>query len=200
MVARVGSGRFDIRWNKTLQDYRKYKEGQANNAAKDPVREDEYSRVRFINKQEIGELNKDGDLDLGYEFVNDAYSKGHLCAVVLQGRHVISYAWFSFSYSFVDDNLCYTPKENTIYLYKAYTRPEFRGRGYLSMIVDWVCSQHVDKFSKIATIMELQNFASFRSFKKAGFRPEGLALSFRFSSKRFLFRTYLAKKHLLSLH
>ncbi|MDY6855643.1 MAG: GNAT family N-acetyltransferase [Thermodesulfobacteriota bacterium] len=101
----------------------------------------------------------------------DRFHRGDICCVAKSGGKIVSYCWISLNSAHIEEidrniNL----KKNEIYLYDAFTEPEFRGKSIFPRVLTDILKYGKRQGYHMSLIFALSsNHPSLRAIKKAGF-------------------------------
>jgi hypothetical protein len=129
----------------------------------------------FLTDDMIRRFAADPEIGMSPEFVEEALAKGDACYGILSGEALVSYGWYSTRPTRIDPSeLMLEFGQEHIYMYKGYTRPDFRGRRLhaigMSLALDHYRSQG---FKGIVSYIEADNFDSIKSAFRMGYRIFG---------------------------
>ena len=134
---------------------------------------------RFLDCNEVRAAAGDPNLDLDAAMAPRLQSERDFCFAAFHGGRLVNYAWYALESVEAEHSFGAGLKlpPDTIYMYKAYTVPEFRGR----QIHGAALSRAAERFrqrgiARMIAIVEFGNRASLRSHRKLGFRPAGRLL------------------------
>lgn len=108
---------------------------------------------------------------VGKDIVNARFNQGEVCGVAWSNSAVVSYCWLAFKQAEVGEiNRIIKLRDNELYLYDAFTLPDYRGRGLfpalLTAILGFARSQG---YSRALIFSNSKNRPSLRGIEKAGF-------------------------------
>ena len=117
---------------------------------------------------------------LNTEVSKNRFRKGDFCCVSIYNNEIVSYCWIAIQRAYIgeiDKNI--HMKSNEIYMYDAFTKPEFRGNNLFPSILTTILDFGRQKGYQKGLIFTLSsNNSSITAIKKAGFN--------RFQSVYFL--------------
>jgi GNAT superfamily N-acetyltransferase len=139
-----------------------------------PVGATESGRAARLDECEIAVVSRDPALELDEGFLRAAQgSDFYACP---PGPHPRAYAWAAWTGPVpVMSGFAVDVPEHAVYVYKAFTDPAYRGRGYLGECLKAI--EHAAAERKRRTVMaliEVHNRSSRRAFRRAGFTRCGL--------------------------
>ena len=159
-----------------------------------PFEEDGFS-YRSLTNADLTLASSDPALDLSPEFLTRAWSHGDLCCGAFHGDKLVSYAWRSGVEAEHVPGLKVVVANNCRYGYKAFTRPEYRGRGIyprITRLEDQECIRRGK--TTVVAFSASHNYASHELDKKLGNRTIGLAGYWKIGKHFLLFHTPGVKK------
>lgn len=124
----------------------------------------------FLDETAIRRLGGDPLLDMSESFISEALSKGDRCYGFLDGDRLINFGWYSLTPTKMSEELQFRFPDGYIYLYKAFTHPDYRGQrlhgiGTLRALEEYLARG----FRGIVCHVHSNNFASLRSSYRMGF-------------------------------
>jgi ribosomal protein S18 acetylase RimI-like enzyme len=135
---------------------------------------------RPVTRCELEVATAQLDNELDPEFIREALEKGHDCFGVFDNARLVSYAWCSAGVTTFLDGYSATFPPNFIYLYKAFTHPDYRGMGLNRMAVRSAASNYLKLgFTGLLCNVYADNLSSLKSFRGMGFEWFGDASYFR---------------------
>lgn len=125
----------------------------------------------FVDEAQLAPyVDAHSDLEMSSGFVRDAYSRGDLCYAITRDGEVASYGWYSNRPTEIFDGLTFHFDAAFTYMYKGYTRPEFRGQRLhaigMSRALDAVASRG---FRGLVSFVDRANVASLKSVYRMGY-------------------------------
>lgn len=134
---------------------------------------------RFLTAAEVRAAATDPAHDLDAALAERLQSGRDFCFAAFHGHHLANYSWYALESIGPEHGFgaCLIFPRDTVYLYKAYTVPAFRGR----QIHGTALRQAVAFFrqrgiTQLIAIVEFANWASLRSHENLGCRPAGCLL------------------------
>lgn len=134
---------------------------------------------RFLGCDEVRAAAGDPNLDLDAAMAPRLQSARDFCFAAFHNGRPVNYAWYALESVEAEHSFGagLTLPPNTVYMYKAYTVPEHRGRqihgAALSRAAECFRQRGI---GRMIAIVEFGNRASLRSHQKLGFRPAGRLL------------------------
>jgi CelD/BcsL family acetyltransferase involved in cellulose biosynthesis/GNAT superfamily N-acetyltransferase len=129
---------------------------------------------RWLTADDIRAHAPDPDNDLDSSMAERLEDGRNYCFAAFDGQRLANYSWYAVDsiepeHSF---GAGLTYPANTLYLYKAYTHPDFRGRRIHHCVVGRAVQVFAERgVSRLFALIEYANRASLRSHAKLGFRP-----------------------------
>lgn len=143
---------------------------------------------RFLTDEQLAEFAADGANHISAEFLVQALVKGDRCYAALAGGRLVAYSWYSHEPTEAD-GLLLRFRPDYVYMYKAFTAPDYRGRRLyeigVSQALDYFRAQG---FAGLISDVELHNFGSLRSLRRLGFVEFGQSVILKLGA-RALIRT-----------
>ena len=131
---------------------------------------------RFLSAGEVARHAEDPANDLAPEFARRLEDGGHLCFAALRGETLASYTWYAVGTVDPADSSG-VPMQfpaDSVYAYKAYTRPELRGQHLQGRLKQPVVDALLDRgISRRIALVEWINEASLRTADRSGYRDVG---------------------------
>jgi len=107
------------------------------------------------------------------DYIPKRLADGHTCFLAIGDDKIVFYAWGVMGERFFFDGTTTWPlrvKSNEAYIYNCFTAPEFRGRGIFPYILKEAARFYRDRSASVLkAIVYGRNYASWRSFEKAGY-------------------------------
>jgi GNAT superfamily N-acetyltransferase len=151
--------------------------------------------IRVVDRSALAAYSRDARQEISLQFLAGLAGRDDLCFGAFEGEELASYCFFATESTAIDLYLRFCYPLGWIYVYKAFTRPEWRGRGLLRAILrDAARTEHWPRLPQeplgFVTLALTRNRASLEAFGKAGFRPlvDFPVLVFR-SRPRTIFRS-----------
>lgn len=151
--------------------------------------------ARVADCDELERAVEDPCLDLDRDFVDGAVARDDFCAAVFHDGHMVAYGWNAVGPTPHDDRLMVHFDAPAGYSYKAFTRPEYRGRRLQNVVADAGRDEYLRRGRTVVlSFVESHNLASIAS---SGHRPNrrvGFAGYVRVGSRILPFRTPGARR------
>ena len=141
--------------------------------------------IRSLNKSEQEFLSNQPEYDIEKRFLKKRQIYNDVCIGVCAPDKVLAYGWFSQNWTEIDNQFHIKTGHGTIYVYKVFTLPEFRGKHLITLLLPEFSKTSEQQFNYLA-LVEIQNFSSLRGFTYAKFKPLGWILLFAKGKKRFI--------------
>lgn len=129
----------------------------------------------FIPRHALLEaIRRSAGEEMSEAFVDHALARGHRCFGATRGGEVASFAWYATDPTPVDEGLEVSFAPDLLYMYKAYTAPQHRGRRLHAACV----TRALDAYARAGVramlcYVEAQNFRSLRAHRAAGYAEFG---------------------------
>ena len=125
----------------------------------------------FIDAEQLAAyVGSHPDLEMTPAFVRDAHARGDLCYAIADRGEIVSYGWYSNRPTAISDGLTFHFDTTYTYMYKGYTRPEYRGQRLhavgMSRALDAVARRGL---AGLVSFVERTNAASLRSVYRMGY-------------------------------
>lgn len=105
----------------------------------------------------------------------DAVRRGDRCLVQRDGDRLVGYTWTSVSpLVFITDGLHLNLPEDAAYIYRAYTLPEYRGRGFQALRgLELLRLLATEGKRRLVSYVARDNFESLKGIRKTGYERIG---------------------------
>lgn len=146
--------------------------------------------IRVATPDDLNRAADDMPGQLERQFIDRAMARGDICLAAFHDGAMVSFVWRSFTTAPHGDGLRVRVEWPYWYTYKAYTRPDFRGRrvsGLLTLYGDEVCRDRGYRYG--VGFIETHNYASIRSNMRLGSKLVGYAGYVKLFGKVCPFRT-----------
>jgi GNAT superfamily N-acetyltransferase len=151
--------------------------------------------TRIVEWDELFRCSRDPDLDLSEEFLRDARSRDELCVGAFHDGRLVAYAWRAVRPTPAVDGMWVRFDPPNRYGYKAFTLPEYRGRGLHSVLAPVADELHKKLgYTHAVSYIEADNYASIRSARRHGAIPTGYAATIVRMGRKWGFSTRGAKR------
>ena len=124
---------------------------------------------RFLTEMELREYAKDLSNHLDIKFIEDALAKEDKCYGIIDQETLAAYSWYSNNNTNFNDDLVLYFNKQWVYMYKAYTKPSYRGQRLHAIGM----GKALEEFSMKGAIgliscIETNNFRALRSVHRLG--------------------------------
>ena len=130
------------------------------------------------------------------EYIKKRFDDNHTCFLAIGDSKIAFYAWGVMGERVFVDGVTTWPlkvESGEAYVYNCFTAPEFRGKGIFPYMLNEAARFYKDhNASVLKAIVNGRNYASWRSFEKAGFK---LTVIVRYMKLFFLPKPIYFKKH-----
>jgi hypothetical protein len=133
---------------------------------------------------------------LDAESIAAALGRGDLCVAAFEGCRMVAFVWRSFSTAPYSDGLWVAFEKPYRYGYKAFTRPEYRGRRLqnpIALLTDELCVERGHGYA--IGVVDTHNYPSIASDASRGNRLVGFAGYVKVFGRAYPFRSFGARKH-----
>lgn len=148
----------------------------------DLLKPDPRFECRFLTPEELRKFSEDPANKIAADFLGDALRKGDECYGILEAGKLASYGWYALSETEIEDGgLAIRFDKGWVYMYKGYTRPEYRGQRLHAIGM----ARSLEDYRKrgvrgIVSYVAANNFASLKSCYRMGYEDFGLIAVSRF--------------------
>jgi hypothetical protein len=123
-------------------------------------------------------------------FYEGAAARGDWCYYVRDGETIASYGWYSTQMVPVVADTWISFGPDFVYMYKGFTRPEYRGHHLHAYGMAHAAAAAVaDHYDGLISYVEAHNEGSLRSVARLGYRTFGTCIRARVLGKTFTFRS-----------
>src|SRR5271166_3590360 len=145
-------------------------------------------RGAVLTSAQLSHHAKLPEYELTTTFVNQACAKGDQCYGMFRGETLAAYQWYS---SKPTDsgwhNLIVSFSDQYIYMYKAFTHPDYRGKRLYPISVTTMLADHLAQgYKGVLCLVEVTNHASLKSCYRMGFTDCGKLYAAMLSDHAFL--------------
>jgi len=142
---------------------------------------------RALTPAEVRAFATDRTYELNDAMANRLEAGHDWCFAALAGKRLVNYSWYALgSIESLHCHVALSFPANTVYLYKAFTHPDFRGAGvHQATFVRasrWLATLGLQQ---IVLIIEYANWDSWRSHVRLGFHTLGLIITAGLGTWRF---------------
>ena len=125
--------------------------------------------VRFITPADGDGLWTEGVLDLTAAKASAAFARGDVCIGAFDGGCLVAYAWLASQPAPHVDGLWMAFDPRAIYIYRAFVRPEYRGRRIAPALYSFADTVFLSQGKKYAVIcVSIYNRASIAAAQRSG--------------------------------
>lgn len=134
--------------------------------------------VRRIDRPELERLAQDPANDISAAFLRTLQGRDDLCFGAFAGPRLAAYGFFAHAPTAIDPHLRFVFDESWVYIYKAFTRPDWRGRRlWPQVLLSALPELHAWRNGRVAlaglvTLVLADNPPSLRAFARLGFRRQ----------------------------
>lgn len=162
-----------------------------------PIRP-EHPELRYaaLTEEQLLGWCKDPELELDEERTKAALRRGDVCIGVLEAGRPVGYVWFAFGNTPHIHGAWVRLTAGTRYLYKAFIRPQYRGRRIgpeMYVRGSALCPRRGRTVGVLA--VDLDNMRGLRASRRAGWSQIGLAGFLRIPGRILPFRSPGARRH-----
>ena len=130
----------------------------------------------FLDKDKLINYSIDKEYQLQQEFLQSAITKGDECYAITDNGKLAGYGWYSNKETLTDLQqlkFCFDP--SYVFMYKGFTREDYRGQRLHAVGMSWALNQYLDKgYNGIVTYVNSANFDSLKSCKRMGYENAGM--------------------------
>jgi hypothetical protein len=142
----------------------------------------------FVKKEELIEFVKDRELDMDEAFIKKAFAKGDECFGIFRGPILVNYAWYSKSPTYIDNELILHFKNDYVYVYKAYTRKNYRGQHLPAMRAANALGYYSNEgFKGLIAYVESVNYDALKCVYRVGYKDFGMTYVLKILNKHLIF-------------
>jgi hypothetical protein len=143
---------------------------------------------RFLTASELEHLSRDPANEMPAGFVAEALARGDRCYAILHGDVVASYGWYSRQETAVTEELSLRFSPQWAYMYKGFTRPEYRGQRLHAIGMALAMMEHSrEGCHGLVSYVESNNYNSLKSCYRMGYVKAGTIVALRVGG-RYLIR------------
>jgi len=152
--------------------------------------------IREATEDELSRAAAAMPAALSSSFVIAARARGDVCAAAFDGPAMLSFSWFSFSEAPGPDGTIVEFSNPYRYIYKSYTRDEYRGMRLQQPVLFALDAEHLTKgYTHTIGYVETHNYASINAGVAAGAQWVGYAGYLRCFGRILAFRSPGARRH-----
>jgi hypothetical protein len=159
---------------------------------------DQRFTLRQATRDDLYKASRDMPDQLSAEFIDASLCRGDVCTAAFDGLEMVAFSWFSFSCAPGQDGTWVDFDKPYRYIYKSYTRPDYRGMRLQPPLLFLLDGAHLDRgYTHTIAYVESHNYASIATGVAAGAKWVGYAGYVRCFGRVFPFRTRGTKRHTL---
>ena len=130
---------------------------------------------KFAEVDELKKLQANPDYFISDEYVGHVANGSARCLLQLDGEKLAGYAWiWTHKLAYIDDGFHLNLPDDTIYNFKGYTNPDYRGFGYQALrhvkLLELLKDEGV---KRLFGFVEYRNLRSLSGVKKSGYERVG---------------------------
>jgi GNAT superfamily N-acetyltransferase len=127
--------------------------------------------IRCLEPEELTTQERINELDLDPADVERAISGGVEACAALDKGSIVSFVWISPNAPSLNGDLALKCDERLAYFYRAFTVPEFRGRGVMPAVLRVALKECAARGDRgVIACIDVANRPSWRAFRSAGFK------------------------------
>jgi hypothetical protein len=135
---------------------------------------------RFLSAAELETLSRDPASEMPREFVAEALGRGDRCFAILDRGVVASYGWYSRQETAVSEELSLRFSPDWAYMYKGFTRPDYRGQRLHAIGMARAMMAHSQEGCRgLVSYVESNNYSSLKSCYRMGYVKAGTIVALR---------------------
>lgn len=156
---------------------------------------------RPLEEAEALAFAADPRLELGEQWIRDAYARGSLCLGALARGELLGYTWLAFGDTPYESGVWVGFDERLRYTYKSFVRPECRGRRIIQALHALADRPELRRGRHFTVaFVNADNHASLAALERAGSRPIGFAVYARIFGALLALRSPGLKRAGISLY
>jgi hypothetical protein len=142
---------------------------------------------RFLSGSQVTAFAHDPVNEMPEDFVFRALAKGDRCYAILDGETLASYGWYARGETSVTEDLNLHFHPEWAYMYKGFTRPEYRGQRLHAIGMARAMMEHVREGSRgVVSFVEANNFSSLKSCYRMGYEKAGTIVALKLMGRYFI--------------
>lgn len=139
---------------------------------------------RFLNPSEVEALTRDPANQLPPDFVSPALAKGDQCYAILDGDVLAGYGWYSRGQTLVTEELMLQFDPAWAYMYRGYTRPEYRGQRLHAIGMAKAMMEYARQGCRgLVSYVEANNLSSLKSCYRMGYVKAGTIVALKLRAR-----------------
>lgn len=129
---------------------------------------------KFLDNGELLHYAQDPANDMDADFIGAALLKGDKCFGILENGNLASYGWYSNEHTDIDDELKLCFDKKWTYMYKGYTKLDYRGKRLHAYGMAMALDAYTRKGNTgLISYVEANNYRSLRSTARLGYKNFG---------------------------
>lgn len=151
--------------------------------------------IRELTATEVERFARDPALEIDARVIRAMREQQHLCFGALRGERLVAYTWMSFGTAPHEHGVSVHIRPPRGYGYKAFTRPEYRGRRIWPALVQ-AAELAVPQYGcdRVLSFIEIDNFASLAAARRIASRRVGFAGYLRAFDRCYTFNSSGARR------
>jgi ribosomal protein S18 acetylase RimI-like enzyme len=142
--------------------------------------------LRVLSPDDARQRWSDAELGLSAEKADEAFARGDVCVGAFDGAALVGYAWFAYRPAPHVDGLWMEFDPRSIYIYRAFVKPRYRGRGIAPALYRFADQRFLAEGRTYAVIcVNAHNRASIAAAERSGARASGYSAYFS-RGRRFI--------------
>ncbi|HLS85603.1 MAG TPA: GNAT family N-acetyltransferase [Burkholderiales bacterium] len=151
--------------------------------------------LRLRSPAQLLAHSADAGLELEPSALVEGERRGEGIIAAMQGERLAGYLWFAFRPAPHSRGTWAEFQRDTVYLYRAFVRPQLRGRGIATALYRRADARFLPRPCRRAlACVELHNHASTAALRKAGFESQGRIVTLQPTRRLFLWRSPAAAR------
>jgi hypothetical protein len=143
---------------------------------------------RFLQVEELERYSGDPVNEMPPDFVAEAVARGDRCFAIMHEGRLAAYGWYSQQETPVTAGLSLRFAPEWAYMYKGFTRPEYRGQRLHAIGMAKAMKAYADEGARgLVSYVEANNFSSLKSCYRMGYVKVGTIVALRMPG-RYLIR------------
>lgn len=150
---------------------------------------------RFLSHDEVKKFANDPDNDLPESFLDYAFGKKDECYALLHNGELAAYGWYSNNPTRISNDLCLHFSNSYIYMYRGFTRKEFRGKRLHAVGMANALNKYAQiGYKGLISYVEANNFRSLKSVFRMGYKKFGNIYVLKLFGYPFVTKTTSCRK------
>jgi ribosomal protein S18 acetylase RimI-like enzyme len=154
-------------------------------------------RHLILDEHTLIEFSKYDEYELSERFIYQALEKGDECRGIIHDDRLATYVWYSTGPTSIDpEELVLHFSDEYIYMYKCFTHPDYRGRRLNAKVIKRALNDYLERgYKGIVAYVESNNFSSFKSLYRIGFKNFGKIVVTRIGGRYQIFTTESCREY-----